>query len=291
MKRVLVNAVLISVILLLTAACSSAPKRTMERTDISDSAYSRLEAANTALAHGDYQSAKQDFDTAYNEAISIDNADLLTKVCLSRISYVLVTQDGNVKDLIEEAKSYAARSSDIQRLNSLCVLYDARLLLLQEEDSSLSNAWNLCTECEEGLQKDSLYLAYLYRTRGEILLAQKKYAESEKHFSDAAELHIKERYLSEIALDWYFLARACAAQQKKTEAIEALEQALKYDRLDENTAGLGADYYALAVVLNSGNPSSQEKEKAKEYALFSAKIYAAGGFVELSEKSLLYAQQ
>lgn len=291
MKKTVIAAAVILGISLALVSCSSAPKRTMERSEVANSAYNRLEAAKTELAHSDYLTAKSDFDLAYKEALSVDNADLLTKVCLSKMSYVIITNDGNPKDLLDEAKSYAKRAADSERLSAMCTLYEARLLLANEDETSLTQAAVLCDESEEGLKKDGLYLAYLYRTRGEILFAQKKFAEAEKPFEDAADLHIKERYLSEIALDYYYLARAYSAQQKKEAAIGALENALKYDRLDENTAGLGADYYALAVVLNSNSPSAQDQLKSKEYAVYSAKIYAAGGFEELSEKSLQYAQQ
>lgn len=288
-KSILAAAALLSVIVTVTS-CSSAPKRTMERTEVANSAYNRLEVAKTELAHGDYQTSRNDFDLAYKEALSVDNADLLTKVCLSRMSYVIATGDGDAKQLLDEAKSYAERSKDSARLTAMCTLYEARLLLSNGDETSLTQAWVLCEKSEEGLKKDGLYLAYLYRTRGEILFAQKRFEESEKPFEDAASLHIKERYLSEIALDYYYLARAYSAQQKKEAAINALENALKYDRLDENTAGLGADYYALAVVLTSGNPSAQDLVKSREYAIYSAKVYAAGGFDELSVKSLELAR-
>lgn len=290
------NCLLTASLILLTSAsvfysCSSAPKRTMERLEITNSAYGRLEVGTQELSRGEYASARNDFEKAYNLALSVDNCDLLAKVCLSKMSFALAVGESNAKDFLEEAKNYAQDAVEREKMLAMCSLYEARLLLLEETETSLSRAARLCADCESEIKKDAQYLAYLYRTRGEILLAQKNYADSIKQFSEAADLHTKERYLSEIALDWYFMARAYSSLNKGTEAVKALENAVKYDRLDENTAGLGADYYALAVVYMNGNAGVADINKAKNYAERSAKIYEAGGFEELASQSRQLTEQ
>ena len=290
---------------LLLSSCSSAPKRTMERTAITDASYSRLALANTELAKGDIVSAKNDADGAYKAALSVDNADLLTKVCLTRVT--VATSSGtryattagastattgtsavSAQAMLDEAKKYAARSSDPDTLGAICSLYEARLLIGGKDapsSESISKALSLCNTVESKLQKQKEYLAYLYRTRGELYALQHNSADAEKQFLAAASLHTSERYLSEIGLDWYLAAKAYAAEGKKDEAIQALNQALSYDRLDENTAGIGADYYGLAAVLLKGAPTAEEKKQAAEYATFSAAVYEAGGFADYAKKS------
>lgn len=284
MKNIFSVSVL-AVLIICVTACSSAPKRTMERLEITNSAYNRLEVGTQELSRGEYDSARNDFDSAYNLALSVDNNELITKVCLSKMSFSMAVGDNNAKAFLEEARSYAKDAENSAKLLAICSLYEARILLLEETEASLARAGKLCADCEDEIKKDPQYLAYLYRTRGEILIAQKNYAESIKQFSNAADLHTKERYLSEIALDWYFMAKAYSSLNKGQEAVKALENAVKYDRLDENTAGLGADYYALAVVYKNGNAGVADINKSKEYAERSAKIYKAGGFEELAEKS------
>jgi tetratricopeptide (TPR) repeat protein len=356
MKRIRMTVALLSLsssLALLLPSCSSAPKRTMERTAVTDAAYSRLALANTELAKGDIVSAKNDADGAYKAALSVDNADLLTKVCLTRVT--VATSSGaryasavasaatagtnaatagtstatagastatagtsataagksattagasatttgastaatgtsavSAQAILDEAKKYAARSSDPDTLGAICSLYEARLLIGGKDTSSsesISQALSLCNTVESKLQKQKEYLAYLYRTRGELYALQHNSADAEKQFLAAASLHTSERYLSEIGLDWYLAAKAYAAEGKKSEAVQALNQALSYDRLDENTAGIGADYYGLAAVLLKGAPTAEEKKQAAEYAKYSAAVYEAGGFSDYAKKS------
>src|SRR5574344_545071 len=349
MKRIRMTVALLSLsssLALLLPSCSSAPKRTMERTAVTDAAYSRLALANTELAKGDIVSAKNDADGAYKAALSVDNADLLTKVCLTRVT--VATSSGaryasavasaatagtnaatagtstatagtsataagksattagasatttgastaatgtspiSAQAILDEAKKYAARSSDPDTLGAICSLYEARLLIGGKDTSSsesISQALSLCNTVESKLQKQKEYLAYLYRTRGELYALQHNSADAEKQFLAAASLHTSERYLSEIGLDWYLAAKAYAAEGKKSEAVQALNQALSYDRLDENTAGIGADYYGLAAVLLKGAPTVEEKKQAAEYAKYSAAVYEAGGFSDYAKKS------
>lgn len=291
----------------LFSGCSSAPKRTMERTAIAEKGYARLELANTELTKGEVVSAKNDADAAYEIGISIDNADLITKVCLTKVT--LATRgDGTLTDnaqgnvqkallqssaytILNEAKDFATRSSDVPFNTALCSLYESRLMLDEGSSGSLDKAIACCDAIESTISKKKEYLAYLYRTRGEILFAQKKYDLAQKAFFDAADLHTKERYLSEIGLDYYYAARALSAQKKKAEALDSLNKALSYDRLDENTAGIGADYYGLATVLLQQNPTTQEKEFAAKYAQYSAQIYAAGGYTDLAQKSMALLQK
>ena len=335
MKRIRITVALLSLsssLALLLPSCSSAPKRTMERTAVTDAAYSRLALANTELAKGDIVSAKNDADGAYKAALSVDNADLLTKVCLTRVT--VATSSGaryasagasaatagtsaatasatttaaskntapagtsattagtsavSAQAILDEAKKYAARSSDPDTLGAICSLYEARLLIGGKDipsSESISQALSLCNMVESKLQKQKEYLAYLYRTRGELYALQHNSADAEKQFLAAASLHTSERYLSEIGLDWYLAAKAYAAEGKKSEAVQALNQALSYDRLDENTAGIGADYYGLAAVLLKGAPTAEEKKQAAEYAKYSAAVYEAGGFSDYAKKS------
>jgi len=305
------------------SSCSSAPKRTMERTTVLSSAYSRLDLANTELAKGDMIPAQNDIDAAYIAALSIDNADLLTKVCLTKMTVatsvgkkrsestntksfkidgktnetaagVKLLTSADAQSILDEAKKFALRSSNPETNLAICSLYEARLLMSSataaNEVDNMKKALALCNDVEPKITKLKQYLAYLYRTRGEILFEQKEYDSAQKEFLAAAELHTKERYLSEIGLDWYFAAKSFSAADKKQAALDALQSALKYDRLDESPAGIASDYYGLAVVLLKGNPTPEEKKQAVEYAQYSAAIYRTGGFENEAKQSLSLVQ-
>jgi|SRR5574344_1157026 tetratricopeptide (TPR) repeat protein len=277
------------------SGCSSAPKRAMVVTTIADNAYSLLEQANMSMAKGNYIEAKSKTDEAYQKGLSIDNVDLLTKVCLTKVTLAVATQtsdNDSAKLFLDEATTYAKHSTNADFLLSVCSLYEARLILnactesQKFDDKTIDDAFAMCNSVEPKVSKDAFYLAYLYRTRGEIYIVKENFDQAQKEFVAAANLHTKARYLSEIGLDWYYAARAYSRQGKKQEALESLDTALQYDRLDENTAGIGADYYGMAEVLLKNAPTEEEKKSALYYASYSAQIYKAGGYSELAQKSV-----
>jgi len=277
-------------------SCSSAPKRAMEKTEITDNAYSRLSLANTELSKSDFVSAKNDLQFAYNASVSVDNADLLTKISLTRITLENAASTEDKKSIkekcesyLQDAKDYSSRSSNPELFNSICTLYEVRIHLIDSSD--LEMALSLCNQIEKKISSEKQYLAYLYRTRGEIYLVQNKNSSAAEQFILAANLHTKERCLSEIGVDWYFAARVYSRDGKKQEALDCLQKALKYDRLDENTTGIASDYYGLAIVLLDNNPTENEKKLAKKYAEYSALVYKSGGFDSYAERSLTLLKQ
>lgn len=277
------------------AGCSSAPKRTMMVTTEANSAYSLLEQANISVSRGEITDANKKIKDAYQKALAIDNADLLTKVCLTRVTLenaVGTPGENSASLILQEAKEYAARSSNPEQMLAICSLYEVRISLgeltsgIKTDKATMENDLAICNGLEKTLAKEKYYLAYLYRTKGELFILQQKYPEAQAQFVSAAELHTKERYLSEIGLDWYYAARACSLGGDKQTAIAYLQQALQYDRLAENTSGIGSDYLGLAKVIVKESPTAVEKAQAVKYAEYSAKIYKAGGFDELAQKSL-----
>jgi tetratricopeptide (TPR) repeat protein len=106
-------------------------------------------------------------------------------------------------------------------------------------------------------------------------MLSKQYDEAKKSFVAAEKIHNSERYLIETALDWYCIARACSMDGKKSEAVDAILKALKYDKDAENTNGIASDYNAYSRILLKGNPTEAEKKRAEELAEWSQKILKA----------------
>ena len=84
MKKILI----LGAALLLTA-CSSAPKRSMQVSTSYSTAYEMIESANACILSGDYDKAGFFLSAAENQAMSIDNYDLLTDASLARCSLSL----------------------------------------------------------------------------------------------------------------------------------------------------------------------------------------------------------
>ena len=64
-----------------------------------------------------------------------------------------------------------------------------------------------------------------------------------------------------------------------------MEQAIYYDRAAENSLALGADYYAVGLILIKGNARESEKERARQAFIHSAEIYASVNAEEYAERS------
>ena len=67
-------------------ACSSAPKRSMQVSTIYSTATEMIESANSCILTGDYDKAGFFLSAAENQAMSIDNYDLLCAAALARCS-------------------------------------------------------------------------------------------------------------------------------------------------------------------------------------------------------------
>ena len=292
------------IMLFLFFSCSSAPKRVMLVTDSTNLAYSRLEEADASIVSGKFERAYNQLSSAYSLALSVDNTVLLCKIVLSGIvlkianpdfidaldeSETSVVQNESFLSLSKDellvfAKKLASRSSEQNTLSSLCSVYDVRIQLENEKTLSEGNISSqnmnvylaLLEKAKPALSKEAFYLAYLYRTMGEVCMAGGKFGEAQKNYSEAAKIHTKERYLNEIGLDWYCVARAYSQGGNKKAAVDAILTALKYDRDAENTRGIAADYMAYSKILLKGSVSDEEKLLSEELGRWSEKILASG---------------
>lgn len=282
-------------------SCSSAPKRAMVVTDTYELAFSRLSSANEDLLSGKLQNARSNLSQSYNLALSIDNASLLCKVCLSGVSYkILESQvqnqnenenqkksafsksflDEKIDFVLDEAKFAANRSADRKSLLDLCKVYEVQKNLTDLNLGKTFDGKNLLAaldSSEKSVSKEPYYLGYLERTRGDVFMKMNDFSNARKYYLSAAEIHTKSRYIYEIGLDYYKAARASSLSGDKENAVSAIENALKYDRDAENTAAISLDYFAYSKIILKGNPTEEDVKKAESLKNLSEKIAQAGG--------------
>lgn len=283
-------------------SCSSAPKRLMYVSEISDVAYSHLDSANKSIVEENYARACTHLSKAYKLALSVDNTELLCKVALSSLDFKIACPmineiiiasgmessssflfDSN-EEILSFAKKLALRSSEPALYSSLCSVYEVRVLMDEEKSKnggqlsskSLQKYAVMLEAAKKNISKEPYYLACLHRTLGDVFLSGKDFELSYKNFETAAEIHTKNRYLVDIGLDWYCAARALSLWGKKSEAVKALEKALYYDKAAENNRGIASDYLAYSKILLKGEPTESEMLLSAELSLWSKKILAAG---------------
>ena len=275
---------------LLTSACSSGPKRQMSITTVQDSCKDTIETANACILNGKYEQAEELLNQARNQAVSIDNYDLLLSVLLARVSLFLSYNP----PAIDKARQYLQQSYELtgntknkKESELLCAMAEARILIAQNDVKANFNSIVNKIDDAKKIFKDNPYnhaqcdsiLGDLYRLSG-------KYKEADKIYNEAAKLFTDNRYLSEIGITWYKIAQNHSQAGNIKEALKALDTAIYYDRCAENSMALGADYYIKAVILLKGTPSESNVNEAKKALTHSADIYKSTNRNELAEKSL-----
>lgn len=271
-------------------SCSSGPKRSMLITTVLNSCNSSLEAANGAILSGDYEKAQGLLSTAQNQAVSIDNSDLLISVNLAYISLCLSYNPPRTDD----AKLYLTKmekliepSNNKKYSESLFCMAKTRILIAEKKD--IENIDSIIEEMDKalkGFKDDSYNLAQCYSIIGDLYRINSDYKSAQKYYEDSVKIYTNEHYLSEIGITWYKIAQNYSLSGNKKGALEALNSAIYYDRCAENSMALGADYYIKGVILLKGNPTSAEIEKANDALIHSAEIYNAINLPELAQKSL-----
>ena len=302
---------IIAAVSLLCAACSSAPKRTMLVRDVAAQATTYFETGNNELAAGLFESAGLHLQKAYTLAASVDDADLLCRILLSATIYRLavatvdvsaVSARGGQNDipfaglasetLLARADECARRTNRADVLTAVCAVYGQKNAITKRgAQTDFAAAHTALDASEQKLGKEPYYRAFLQRTRGDVYELQQNYAAADRAYLTAAELHTKNRYLYEVGIDWYSAARVRSLAGNKVGALDAMEQALRYDRDAENTPAIAADYVAIARILAKGSPTAQEKSRAARSARWAAEIYEAGGFAESAQEARALSEQ
>ena len=276
------------IVLLMLAACSSAPKRSMQVSTVYSSASEMIESANACILSGDYDKAGYFLSAAENQAMSIDNYDLLTAAALARCTLNLSLNPPQVETAqkyVDYAQGFVKNCADPKKQQAIVSLSQARVNVAQGNHNV-----NL-----EGIKKDlkgdAYYEAQATQVEGDVFKLKKDYVQADKAYTAAAKAFTDNRYLSEIGICWYKAAQARSLAGNKDGALQAMEQAVYYDRAAENSLGLGTDYYAVGLILMKGSPSASEKTRAKEAFIHSAEIFTAVKEDELAKKSRTAADE
>ena len=276
------------VVLALFTACSSAPKRSMQVSTIYSSASEMIESANGCILTGDFDKASFFLSAAENQAMSIDNYDLLCAAALARCSLALSKNPPeieNAQKFVDYAQKCVKNCADPKKQQAIVDLSQARVNVTQGSfTGSLEGI-------KKNLKGDAYYEAQVIQVEGDVYKLQKNYVQADKSYTAAAKAFTDNRYLSEIGICWYKAAQARSLAGNKNGALEAMEQAIFYDRAAENSLALGTDYYAVGLILLKGSPTSGEKERAKEAFIHSAEIFNSVNAEESAKRSQVAADE
>ncbi|MDR1248391.1 MAG: hypothetical protein LBK63_03715 [Treponema sp.] len=239
-------------ILLLCAAlpvlgCSSLPKGQPEARTQRRAAAAQLEAADKETDRGNYAGALALAGEARRFAVSADDPALIIRSTLSRgNSLSFLGRADEAQAAFDSALAEAERIRDTG-LAALCRVYIARRLLL----AGGGNVEEIRDQVKREIaliKTDQNALALGWTVIG---LAEKElgnWADAERGIKTALDIHVKGGYLALAAYDWYLAASIRSVSGRYQSALDALEEALSYDRRAENTYGLGMDWKAMGDV-------------------------------------------
>ena len=284
--------IIFSLIIFFTG-CSSAPKRSMQVSTIYSSASEMIESANSCILSGDYEKAGFFLSAAENQAMSIDNYDLLTAASLARCSLCLSLNPPDIETAeryVGFAQSFVKNCAEPKKQQAIVDLTQVRIEIAKANinETSNINTAALLSKLEENrknIKGDAYYEAQFTQVEGDIYKLQKNYVLADKSYSAAAKAFIDNRYLSEIGICWYKAAQVRSLAGNKDSAIQAMEQSIYYDRCAENSIALGTDYYAVGLILSKGSATANEKTRAIEAFTHSAEIFTAINADELAKRS------
>ena len=289
---------LIAFVFLLTA-CSSAPKRSMQISTIYSSAAEMIESANSCILSGEYEKAGFFLSAAENQAMSIDNYDLLTAAALARCSLALSYNPPDIEtaqNYVGYAKGFVKNCADPKKQQAVVTLSEVRVKVAEGNLSEGAgvNTGSLLSQLDDNrksVKGDAYYEAQFTQVEGDIYKLAKNYAQADKAYTAAAKAFTDNRYLSEIGICWYKAAQVRSLAGNKENALAAMEQAIYYDRAAENSLALGTDYYATGLILTKGSATTSEKERAVAAFTHSAEIFTAVKEDELAKRSREAAEQ
>jgi tetratricopeptide (TPR) repeat protein len=219
----------------------------------------QLEAADKETDRGNYAGALTLAGEARRFAVRADDPVLIIRSGLSRGNILsFLGRPDEAQAAFEGALAEAERIGDAG-LGALCRVYMARRLLLagggNAGDIAGGKAGGIAAKLRDQvkgelalMKADQNGLALGWTVIG---LAEKElgnWAEAERAIKNALDIHVKDGRLELAAYDWYLTASIRSVSGRYQDALDALEEALSYDRRAENSYGLGMDWKAMGDV-------------------------------------------
>lgn len=282
---------------LLVVSCSSAPKRPPEVFANRNAAIAQMELAHKAVMKHEPDVARQFLAEAWRLAVSTDDAETRARVLLATgNAWYSEGSVDHAAQMWEQAKSEAA-AADLVTMVAAANVYIARGNLAEghyQKDMEESERKRRAEEsrstvltAQNALKDNPLYTAFAWRV---LALAEKELGNTEAAIAaidESIDIHGSGQYLEDAAYDWYIKASILSKAEQYPAAVDALNQALGYDRRAENSAGIGRDWMAIGAVREkSGDADGARAARTRARDIFRAAFLA----VQAQEAETLLTQ-
>jgi tetratricopeptide (TPR) repeat protein len=241
------TAILFVFAVILFFGCSSLPRGQPETRTRRRAALSQLEAANKEADRGSYANALSLADEGRRFAVAADDPALLIRSALTRgVILAWLGRAGEARASFEGALAEAERIRSAE-LAAASRLHIARQELLEGSRGAAEVRDQVKQEIALiKTEQTDLALGWIV-----VGLAEKElnnWADAEKGIKNALDIHVKSGSPEQAAYDWYLIASIRSVSGAYQGALDALDEAIGYDRRAENSYGLGMDWKAVGDV-------------------------------------------
>jgi len=238
---------------LMFASCSSAPQRPVEVFTVQSMADTLIGQANREADQGNYAEALNLLNEAWRLAVITDRPALRIRVNMARANaHYSLGRIEEAEKIWREAEMEANFTRE-PMLASASRVFQARSLLLSGK-ANPEEILALVQSEQNNLKSDKLLYAMSWTVKGMAEKDLGRYEDAEQSIMNALSIHNKERYLEQAGYDWYLIASIRSVAGNHRAAVEALFQALNFDRRAENSYGIAMDWAAMGdVSRNIGN--------------------------------------
>jgi len=246
-------AILAAVVVL--AACSSAPKKPGEATDVKNRAAEAALSGNTYYRQGRYDLALQFFTQALNENLSVDNEAGVVESynSIGRV-YLAVGMHAEAGAAFVKANAIAVRLGGEPLFVTANNLGE---LALRRGDAR--GALEIFERVIGGSQKDvsPQQRAQLYHNLGSAYKATGDLDRAMEWLEKALTIDLDGKLHEEAAADYYMIASVHSKRGDYASAARNAELALEYDKRTENALGVVKDLAALGrIALKAADPAA-----------------------------------
>jgi len=263
-------AVVIAIVLVLLASCSSVPKRPAEIFSIQSMADTLIGLANKEADQGNYEEALTLLTEAWRLAVTTDRPALRIRVNMGRANAMYSLGRVEEAERVWRNAEIESNFNEEPMLASACRVYRARSTLISGKTTP-EEVLTLIEKEINVLKPDRQLYAMAWTVKGMAEKDLGHYADAEKSVMNALSIHEKDNYLEQTAYDWYLIASIRSVEGNYRPAIEALNKALHFDRRAENTFGLAMDWAALGdVFAKAGNNGAANMSWRRSAEIFRA---------------------
>jgi tetratricopeptide (TPR) repeat protein len=243
-----------------------------------------LELANREADRGNYEAALELLAEAKRLAFNTDDSALIVRTHLTLGNvYSFLGKEADAAAAQDSAAAEAALSGDGE-LSALCDIYRERQRLLVPVTTETAVTAASAAEVRDNaraalarIKTDPLDEALGWIVAGLAEKELRRFPQAEESLKKALALH--SRHPEQAAYDWFLIASVRSVAGDYDAALEALEQALEYDRRVENSYGLGKDWLARGDVLSKAG----RREEAAAAWRRAAEIFASAGFASAAD--------